>query len=557
MNEIKSSLKRMGVYYLLLALSIIPCAVMPDIFPIRNLSAIYLLSLSFCLVLYYSHRVSPQGSISFMMKALSWMSLLMILLRGIKYGAVSEVDVLARHTWYLYYVPMLLLPLILFYISLFVSSSKNKKINIIWYVTLALTVAFIILVLTNDLHQQAFSFNENFLNWDNDYTYGWLFYVITAWQYIFYIAAIIILLIKCRVSSSKKYAWIILIPFSIGLILNILLLTGNMPKINGTHIIEFPESLFFTTAIVLECTICLGLIPTNNRYGKLFNSFSISAQITNKKGETVFASSSVSPLTKEQFNLESGSRIGEHIVLHKMEIPGGYGFWQEDRTEIDFLNDELAEAKEGLTEEVELTILQNELKEKQTKIEQRTLVYDNIAKRTQKQSQEISSLAIKARNSDDLSFKDNIRHKITLLGAYIKRYANLMLMGQESEYIEVGEIGLSFSEVLRYLNYCSIPGEIINNAKCSISASLALSIFKAFENILEDNYSCIKGVFINISETDNIVIKLSFENLENGISQEIITSLKDVGVVLEINTEDNVTYLSLVMPKGGEIHDSI
>ena len=152
MNEIKTTLKRMALYYLLLAVNIIPCAnLIPDAFPTRNLSAIYLLTLCVCLVLYYSHRVSPTGPLSFTMKSLSWMSLLMILLRGIKYSAVSEVGVLARHTWYLYYVPMLLIPLFMFYISLLVSQKSGARIHRAWYLTFAVTAAFILIVLTNDV----------------------------------------------------------------------------------------------------------------------------------------------------------------------------------------------------------------------------------------------------------------------------------------------------------------------------------------------------------------------------------------------------------------------
>ena len=85
----------MAFYYLLLAVNVIPCTVFPDRFPIRNASGIYLLVLSVCLVLYYSHRVSPAGSLSVLMKSLSWMILLLILLRCVKYSAFSEVGGLA------------------------------------------------------------------------------------------------------------------------------------------------------------------------------------------------------------------------------------------------------------------------------------------------------------------------------------------------------------------------------------------------------------------------------------------------------------------------------
>ena len=553
MNEVKTTLKRMAFYYLLLAINIIPCAnVIPDIFPTRNVSTIYLLVLSVCLILYYSHRVSPMGKLSFMMKSLSWMALLMILLRGIKYSAFSKVDILARHTWYFYYVPLLLVPLFLFYISLLIAPKKNARVYKIWYMTLALTVLFIVLVLTNDLHQLVFRFQPKFMNWNNDYSHGYLFYAITFWQYALYLSAIIVLAIKCRISSSKRNVWLILIPFAIGTILNALLITEKMPKLNGSYIIEFPEAIISTVVIVLECCIQLGLIPTNTDYGKLFRHFSISAQITDQKGTPVYISSAAIPLTKELFALKTGSRIGEHTVLHKMEIPGGFGFWQDDMAELDRLNEELADAKEQLAQEAELIRLRNELKERQTKIEQRTLVYDTIAKRTQRQSQQISRLAKTARLSSDDAAKEKCRHHITLLGAYIKRYANLMLLSQESSTIEVGELGLSVSEVLRNLNFCGIPSEFIQNAEGTAPSDAVLAVFEAFETLLETNYSQLKGVFVNLSVQESVLFKMTFENLTERLSEDSARQLLDCGVQSEIKHEDNITYICLTLPKGGD-----
>ena len=552
MNEVKTALKRIAFYCLLLAVGIIPCAgILPDVFPVRNSSTVYYLILSVCLVLYYSHRVSPSGGLSAMMKSLSWMGLLIILLRGVKYSAFSEVGTLARHTWYLYYAPMLLLPLFLFCISLLVSSKDASRIPGIWYLTLGVTAVFIILVLTNDLHRLVFGFRPGFLDWDGDYTRGWLFYAVTAWQYALYLAALMILVIKCRIAGSRKNAWVILIPFSLGVAMNVLLLTGTMPKLNGTNIIEFPEAMIFTAAAVLECCMQLGLIPINTEYGRLFNRFSISAQITDNGGAPVYLSGAAVPLSPEQFALPDGARIGEHTVLRKMKIPGGCGFWQDDMTSLDRLNEELAEAKEALAQESELIRLRGELKEKQAKIEQRTLVYDTVAKRTQTQSQLISRLAASARDSGDANYKEECRCRITLLGAYIKRYANLMLLSQESDSIESGELMLSVSEILRYLNYCGIPGEFVNSAECPVPADAALAVFETFESLVRAAYTDLRGVFVNMSGHENAVIKLALENADLPVPEDAKEKLLSYGITTESKCEDGVTYICFALPKGG------
>ena len=520
MREVKTAFKRIAFYYFLLAVNIIPCAsIIPDRFPTRNLSAIYLLLLCVCLVLYYAHRVTPSGKLSVMMKALSWASLSLILLRGIKYSAFAEVGTADRHVWYLYYVPMLLLPLFFFYISLLVAQPKGFRLKR-WLWTAVITAVFIVLLLTNDLHRWVFRFQPQFENWDSVYTYGVLFYIITAWQYLLYLAAVAILIIKCRISSSKKGAWIILIPFTVGAVLNTLLVTGHMPKINGTHIFEFPETLIFTVAIVLECCMQLGLIPTNTDYGKLFRKFSIAAQITDKAGKPVYASNTALPLTAEQFAADSGTRIGAHTLLHKMAIPGGYGFWQDDMTEIDRLNDRLAHAKEELAQETELIRLR-------------------------------SLYAREGRESSDMRVKEDRKGKITLLGAYIKRYANLMLLSGQSESIEIGELALSVAEVLRYLNYYGIPAEVFSDAAGKVRAQAALSVFEAFETLLETNLSTLRGVFVNLSAEEQPLFKITLENMQTALPQALTQTLRAAGVDSEISREDDVTYIRFTLPKGG------
>ncbi len=552
MNEVKTTLRRLALYYLLLAVNIIPCAsIIPDRFPTRNVSSLYLIFLAVCLILYYAYRLSRPGGVTVMMKALSWSALLLLLLRGVKYSVFAGVEVLARHTWYLYYVPMLLLPLFFFYTSLLVSPKDDQRIAGKWYWVAAVTFVFILLVLTNDRHQLVFGFQPGFVDWNTQYTYGWLFTIITAWQAALYLAAILILIFKCSISAARKNAWLTAIPFAVGIAESALLATGHMPTVNGSHIIEFPEALILTVAATLECCMQLGLIPTNKGYGKLFQTLSLSARITDRIGRTVYASASAVPLTGEQFHAADGVRNGEHTVLHKMELPGGFGFWQDDLTELDRLNEELEEAKERLAQEAELIRLQNELAEKQVKIAQRTALYDTIAKRTERQSRAISRLAETARLSADTAVREDCCRQITLFGAFIKRYANLMLLSDKSRTVEAGELGLSVAEVLRYLNVAGIPGELLNTASGSVPAEAALAVFEAFGMLLGADLTALRGVFVNLSSHETVVCKLTMENLTAALPEDLERKLADVGIQTERFEEDGVTYLTFTLPERG------
>ncbi len=544
MHTVKTTLKRLALYVLLLAINVIPNAnFIPDAFPTRNLSTVYLLILSACLIRYYAYRVSGSGALPFLMKAFSWMAFLLLFLRGIKYSVFPGVDVLARHAWYLYYLPMLLFPLFLFYIALLTSFGGEARLPKRWYAVGAFTALLILTVLTNDLHGLVFRFHPGFENWNGDYAYAPLFYVVTVWQYLLYLAAILVLVAGRRTSRGKKYVWLTVIPFSIGIAASVLFMTGKIPKIGNTNIVEFPETLIFMAAGVLECCMQIGLIPTNSRYGKLFGVLSLSAQITDREGVPVYRSESASPLTAEQFAAPDGARIDAHTVLHKMELPGGYGFWQDDMTELDRLNGELVQAKEGLAQETDLIRLQNELREKESKIEQRTAVYDAIARHTRRQSGAISAWAREARGSKDEAVRETCRKRITLFAAFIKRYANLMLLSYENKTIETGELALSFSEVLRYLNFAGIPGELVCSASGAVSAETALALFEAFGALLLDNISSLCGVFVHLSGADGAVCKLTLENLASPLSKEAGEVLSRAGVAREEVREDDVTYM--------------
>ena len=147
--------------------------------------------------------------------------------------------------------------------------------------------------------------------------------------------------------------------------------------------------------------------------------------------------------------------------------------------------------------------------------------------------------------------KEDRKGKITLLGAYIKRYANLMLLSGQSESIEIGELALSVAEVLRYLNYYGIPAEVFSDAAGKVRAQAALPVFEAFETLLETNLSTLRGVFVNLSAEEQPLFKITLENMQTALPQALTQTLRAAGVDSEISREDDVTYIRFTLPKGG------
>lgn len=553
MSDVKNCFKWLLFYYLLLAGSTLLDGIFPDQFPTENICSLYLIFLSVCLIQRYRLRITGQPKQRAAMLAPSYMVFMLLFLRCIKYSVFGNKFVLGRYTWYLYYVPLLMIPTLLFYVALYIYAKDEKQINRKWGWVVIVSSISILLVLTNDLHQQVFRFKPDFANWDGDYSYGWIFYVITVWEYMLYLVAIVVLIVKSSIAKIKYHVWPILIPFILGIVNFTLLVTDKMPRIDGNHIMEFPEALCFMVVGILECCMQLGMIPTNDNYRGIMELTTVPVQITDFAGNSIYRSDVAKELTEEQFSASGNTRIGEHIILQRIDIPGGFGFWQNDVTEIDRLNEELEETKERLREEAELIRLQNELKEKQKTIEQRNALYDAIAKKTRKQSLSISRIAKEAMTTPDTEQKDRYRKQIVLLGAYIKRYANLMIMSSENETINVGELGLSVAELLRYLNLYGISGEYMNTAVGEISSDKALVIFEAMENFVEKYIEKLKGVYVILSMQDNQpIVKVTLENISADSVESFEVLLGRAGVQMLCEYEDEVGYFSFVPAEGGD-----
>ena len=101
----------------------------------------------------------------------------------------SFTPVYATILWYLYYVPMTLIPLIYQLCGLRLAGLEQHRMGrryrtVLW----VMAVMLIGFVLTNDVHQQVFHFDRSSGTWSNDYTYGWGYGAVLVWTAFNFVA---------------------------------------------------------------------------------------------------------------------------------------------------------------------------------------------------------------------------------------------------------------------------------------------------------------------------------------------------------------------------------
>lgn len=128
----------------------------------------------YCAWVIYLNKHVVHKSMRQYLTAIGCMMVFWFFLRTIKYHIFQ--DPLGGHIcWYLYYVPMILIPTLGLTATLLMEEREEKRIKKISTALLLPAAVLIVCVLTNDLHQQVFRFLMEPPYSDENYHYGKIF----------------------------------------------------------------------------------------------------------------------------------------------------------------------------------------------------------------------------------------------------------------------------------------------------------------------------------------------------------------------------------------------
>ena len=500
--------------------------------------------LSILFITYVGYHIGNAGQKHYLM-CIAVMIFLFMMLRALKYGAFRNVDVMAPHLWYAYYVPILFIPYFLFYLALKLGKERDKKDNVILWSTGIVTSVLAVLVMTNDMHQTAFAFRPNFENWDGDYSHSILYVIVVAWVAALLVASFAVLIKKCRISVGKKYFWIAFLPIIFGVVWLGMDILDVLPMVNGRNVgNEFPETFcFMIVGFILSC-VQIGLIPSNDHYALLLKQTSIPAHISDYNGNIVYKSiSSVKMPENPMPSTDSSVTVGDSVV-RTVSIPGGTVTWCEDISELNRLNETLSEIHEKLTEENELQQRRNRLKEENLSLDEKNKLYDTIARAVRTQSEEIARLAEEAAKKPAL-FSHNMAHAC-FLNCFIKRYANLSLITKENENIAVAELELAVAESLRYLKNMGIITVVVGFSETKTTAKGLICAYKTIENVLEENLTQLRGVQAIFYQTGNIVCRFAMEGVAFARIEKL-DGAHEGGIVFAASGDEDISYLDIIL----------
>ena len=463
------------------------------------------------------------------------MAVLWLFLRAVKYRFFSD-DAITRHLWYLYYVPQILAPLFSLFAALQLGRREGDALSRKWYLLFIPAALLIGGVLTNDLHQLVFRAVPGAATLEADYTHGWMYYLAMTWIVGLLLATGIIVYRKCRVSESRRYAWIPLCVFLGGFALCAL----SFANTYTFH--KMPECFCLTFAAFWESCLQVGLIPTNGYYRYFFSESTVAAQIVNGRGEPVYRAKNAPNLTPDQLEAAACESIllNADTRLQSASVQDGRVYWLEDISKINRIQAQLAEINARLSEENELIQAENELKRQRAQIEEQNRLMDAMLSLVQPQL-----LAINRLLSDKSA--QSLKH-ICILGAYVKRRVNLALICDKKMVVPVDELAHCIQESLTYLTQYGAVCALHQEGRGSVSSREAQTAYDFFEDCLEAALPSLSALMVRLECGERFSIRLM---LEDAAGLPNVDQYRTLGK-LTIDDADGALCATLSFDRGGE-----
>lgn len=407
--------------------------------------------------------------------------------REVKYRFVIDPDAI-RFLWYMYYIPLLLIPLLIWFVSMSLGRPASFRLPGWTAALIAPTVLLILTVLSNDYHQLVFCFPPQAAVWSEQaYQYGTGYYACVLWGMLCVLASMALMVKKCRIPGSRHVFWLPMIPFAVA-ICHILLYVLQVSFIR-TAVADIAVFYCLVFTGFFESCIQCGLIPSNTRYSDLFAaSVDIRAQIADLDYHVQYRSQGAQPVSAQMMRkAEEGPLLFEPgWRLHNMAIRGGYAIWTEDISGFLALKEKLEDRQEELRERHAFLQREYDMEAQHCVVKEQNRLYDLLQSRTQSQIDRIDSLVQEYQREKDGDAKQRILSYILILGSYIKRRKDFVLSMDDEEELLQQRLASAFGESFRALSHLGIKGSFLVQAAPGLFSSRTVTLaYDFFEDVME------------------------------------------------------------------------
>ena len=438
--------------------------------------------------------------------AISALMVLWILLRSIKFS-IGNTDA-ERRLWYFYYFPMLFIPML----SVFVSQSlgKDEAFRLPRWTKLLYipTLLLLLLVLTNDMHRQVFSFPSGVLS-DGEYRYEKGYYFVLGWEALCAAFSLVLMVRSCRIPHSRRIRWLPLVPFA----LSLAYAYAYVKKVYWVWVLagDMTVSQCLIFASIFECCIQCGLIQSNLGYDELFEATSLPVQITDHALCTKYASIAMQkPLPQSELRhmQQDTVQLDDDTLLKRHRLRSGWVFWKEDISALNQIRKELELTRDELRDTGDVLAAENAQRARWLKLTEENRLYDMMEAQTARQIAMLRDLLAELQRTEDSDRAIRLLGQIIIIGTYIKRRSNLIFVGVQRGAISVQELRLCLNESSENISVYGADCKTIVKGEGQLTVEQATQIYDLFEAVVEMGLESLRALLTSIEVGKQVEVTL-------------------------------------------------
>ena len=430
--------------------------------------------------------------------------------RTIKFEFVADpTEPVVRYLWYCFYIPMVLIPMLGVFVINYLGKPENYSHPRWMNWLFGLADALIVTVFTNDLHQQVFFFHKGIELFDSHYEYRFIYFILMAWYILLGLYFVGMLLKKSRIPGSRGVQ---LLPLFIMLAASVFWILYSLRLINcDLTVIDC-----LLVASLLESAIQIGMLPSNTKHAQLFAATTIPVQIVDEAFCPRYVSDGATPLREcELRETLNGAVHMDNALLRSVPITAGRVVWMDDISEVNALHQQLQDIRLQLHEETTLLQAEIELKERKSEIDEQNRIYDRIVREVSPQLSHAEVLF--SRIEGDPKLVRTLLPKVCVLGSYIKRRGNLLLLGEEHRRLQAAELEHCLRESLENLRLDGVFTMLNTCCEGTLTAECIVAVYDLYETLVERLWESMTAMLINLNCKNGGVSM----NIQMGCTEEI------------------------------------
>lgn len=408
--------------------------------------------------------------------------LLLFILQILRYDLFTGNMTAQRYLWYMMYISLTAEPVLCFFLTVFIHRPKDLPLPRRYYLLVVLAVLLVLGILTNDLHFRFTSFPSGILDDNGQEVHGWLYYVAEVFIYGLSVVDYILLLHKTFRYVGRKYRWLPLVPLLILLVYFFQYPLAILHPFQPRHIWNMGEMQTFCVIAIMETCIQTGMIPANRGYELLFSAADLPAAIVDGAGKCVYKTAAAHlPLAGN-----------EHMRLVSHPIHGGSIEFLVDLTQVQSLNQQIAEATQQIETRNTYIAQENRIKQERAELKTRNRLYERISGIVKPQLIEIDALLTAPGGCGKKELA-----RIAVLQAYVKRRSNMELLAVEGT-LPAAELASAVRESLDYVRLCGANQAVSAAGDGSYPAAMVIAAYEQIEEIAEKSLDTLSDMIVAI-----------------------------------------------------------